>query len=68
MKFYAHVKEDISSRYSYIKDQYTASDKSSNSYITEDIWEAIASNDFYNINLYLEGIKDEWVNEWLKLR
>lgn len=63
MKFYAHVKEDISSRYSYIKDQYTASDTSSNSYITEYIGEAIVSNNFYNINLYLEGIKDDWMNE-----
>lgn len=36
-KFYAHFKEDTSSRYSDSKDQYTASDTSSNSYITEDI-------------------------------
>lgn len=32
-------------------------------YITEYIGEAIVSNDFYNINLYLEGIQDEWMNE-----
>lgn len=42
-KFYAHFKEDIYSRFSDIKDQFTASDTSSDSYIKEDNREAIVS-------------------------